>query len=103
MPEEAVRAYHGVLQAKGIPPRRSLEEDLGTTDMAMSYDGSAARHAVVEIRNNPLARTESKVATPEASGQPAAKDWPKLENGSPDFAHMDSAQRLAYDASRFGW
>ena len=27
-PEEAVRAYHGVLQGKGNTPHRSLEEDL---------------------------------------------------------------------------
>src|SRR5205814_6954723 len=37
-PEEAVRAYHGVLQAKGITPRLPLEKDLELTDQAMSYD-----------------------------------------------------------------
>lgn len=30
-PEEAVRAYHGELQSLGITPRRSLDDDLGTT------------------------------------------------------------------------
>src|SRR5438093_7908972 len=38
-PEEAVRAYHGVLQGKGIPPHRSLDEDLKLTDQSMSYNG----------------------------------------------------------------
>src|SRR6185369_5761871 len=54
-PEEAVRAYHGVLQAKGIQPHRSIGDDLKITDQTMSYDGSAARRASVEVRNNPLA------------------------------------------------
>src|SRR5204863_6446938 len=40
-PEEAVRAYHGVLQAKGIKPRLALEKDLELTDQAMSYNGSS--------------------------------------------------------------
>ena len=85
-PAEAVRAYHGVLQAQGIKPRRPLEEDLKLTDVAMSYDarGVKPRHTV-EIRNNPLA---SRAA------------WPQLGNGRPDFAHMTPAQRNAYDKAR---
>src|SRR6266705_901125 len=38
-PEEAVRAYHGVLQAKKIKPKLPLEKDLELTDQAMSYEG----------------------------------------------------------------
>src|SRR5205809_6964297 len=53
-PEEAVRAYHGVLQAKNIRPRRSLEEDLKLTDQAMSYQGSAT----LEGRGNPFAAAQ---------------------------------------------
>jgi hypothetical protein len=85
-PEEAVRAYHGVLQAKGIKPHRTLEHDLKVTDQSMSYDSSATRRASVEIRDNPLAHSEAA--------------WPKLANGLPDFANMSSAQRLAYDRAR---
>ena len=95
-PEEAVRAYHGVLQGKGIKPHRSLEEDLKTTDQAMSYDGNATRHATAEIRNNPLARTKTETAGKET----VATDWPKRADGGPDFERMNSAQRLAYDRSR---
>src|SRR6266513_1077401 len=47
-PEEAVRAYHGVLQAKNIRPHRSLEDDLELTDQAMSYEGSATQCATLE-------------------------------------------------------
>src|SRR5271157_2226456 len=59
-PEEAVRAYHGVLQAKGVQPHRSLEADLKITDQVMSYDGRAARRATAEIRNNPLAKAKTQ-------------------------------------------
>jgi hypothetical protein len=36
-PAEAVRAYHGELQALGIPPRRPLEDDQTLTDTTLSY------------------------------------------------------------------
>jgi hypothetical protein len=97
-PEEAVRAYHGVLQAKGIKPHRTLAEDSQTTDQAMSYDGSATKRATVEVRNNPLAKTKT-----ETTGQATvATNWPKRANGAPDFDSMTSEQRLAYDRARLG-
>jgi hypothetical protein len=114
-PEEAVRAYHGVLQAKGIRPHRSLEEDLKLTDQSMSYDGSAARRATAEIRNNPLATSTESRPAPTASTAPArngdlvvrvdgkpqeAEAWPVLPGGKPDFGRMTSEQRRAYDAWR---
>src|SRR5581483_10080982 len=37
--EEAVRAYHGVLQNLGIRPQRSLEEDMQLQTGVMSYGG----------------------------------------------------------------
>ena len=95
-PEEAVRAYHGVLQGKNIKPHRSLEDDLKRTDQTMSYDGSARRRATVEVRNNPLAG-----AKPESGGKTAIEIvWPKRADGSPDFERMTSLERLAYDQAR---
>jgi len=91
-PEEAVHAYHGVLQGKGIKPHRTLAEDLQLTDQAMSYDGNASRRVTVEIRGNPLARKS-------AAG---AADWPKLADGTPDFNRMTSVQRQVYDNWRLG-
>lgn len=41
-PEDAVRAYHGVLQKLGIRPQRSLEEDLTLKTNVMSYGGGTA-------------------------------------------------------------
>ncbi len=40
-PEEAVRAYHGVLQGLGIRPQRELKDDLLETSQAGSYGGGA--------------------------------------------------------------
>ena len=89
-PEEAVRAYHGVLQGKGITPHRPLEDDLKLTDQAMSYDGSAARR-VTSAPAPPIANRQSPATNPE---------WPKREGGSPDFAKMTGAERAAYDRWR---
>jgi hypothetical protein len=100
-PEEAVRAYHGVLQGKGIKPHRSLEDDLRLTDQSMSYDGRAARRSSAEVRNNPLAAARSTSSSSEiADRQSPMADWPKLANGKPDFEKMNSQQRAAYHQSR---
>ncbi len=135
-PEEAVRAYHGVLQARGIKPHRPLEKDLELTDPVMSYGGGRAR-TMVEVGQNPLATAagpqskaedrppgdkirspKSEVRNPAPDGAPPVTDsppaahpgprasdspapaWPVRADGSPDFARMTSAQRLAYDAWR---
>src|SRR5262249_14422259 len=41
-PEEAVKAYHGVLQQLKIKPQRSLADDLTLQTGVMSYGGSSA-------------------------------------------------------------
>jgi hypothetical protein len=102
-PEEAVRAYHGVLQAKGIRPHRPLEEDLQLTDPAMQYDAGAARRALSLPPARPAAGAATRRAadaTPKPKPAPPAADWPKRPDGSPDFEKMTSAQRLAYDRWR---
>jgi hypothetical protein len=82
-PEEAVRAYHGVLRGKNIQPKLPLEKDLQLTDLSMSYDATAAARATVTIRDNPL-----------ASPAPARQD------GAPDFDRMSAEQRRSYDKDR---
>src|SRR5665213_1516923 len=69
-PEEAVRAYHGILQASKITPKLSLEQDLLLTDQSMSYDGAAAARATVVIQNNPLAKAPQKNGFDIAGGRP---------------------------------
>ena len=99
-PEEAVRAYHSVLQNKGIAPNRPLEKDLELTDQAMSYDSSATKRSTVTVTNNPLAGTTSRNTQTVSSNNGNVADWPKRPDGAPDFAQMNSAQRLAYDLTR---
>src|SRR6185503_20018311 len=98
-PEEAVRAYHGVLQGKSLRPHRALEEDLKLTDQSMSYDGSAARRSTVPMRNNPLGASGSESHNPKSEIR-KNNGWPTLPNGKPDFATMTSAERFQYDAQR---
>jgi hypothetical protein len=83
-PEEAVRAYHGVLQGKGIKPHRSLEEDSKFTEQSMSYDGAGSKTKSVQVHRT----TSPGVA------------WTKHMDGAPDFSKMTSEQRVAYDAAR---
>jgi hypothetical protein len=45
-PEEAVAAYHGVLQTLGIPPLRSLNDDMQLTDAAVSYGGNGGTKVI---------------------------------------------------------
>jgi hypothetical protein len=77
-PEEAVHAYHGVLQSKGITPKCPLQDDLQLTDQAMSY-GEGESRTVVAMRNNPLAA---------------------MRNGAPDFEKMTRDERAAYHRDR---
>lgn len=99
-PEEAVRAYHGILAIKKIKPRLALEKDLELTEAAMSYGGGNSRASVI-ITGNPLAQQSSAKDGTEATRLPSpALSWPSLPSGAPDFEKMNPAQRRAYDQRR---
>lgn len=99
-PEEAVRAYHGVLAAKKIKPKLSLEKDLELTDQAMSYDAGARSGSTVTVRNNPLAGGNMAATPDPVPRSGAALSWPVLPSGAPDFGKMNSQQRRDYDLHR---
>lgn len=100
-PEEAVRAYHGVLEARKIKPKLPLEKDLELTDQAMNYDASARNSSVVNIRANPLPGAALQATSHNAPNEPSATpQWPVGPNGKPDFVKMNSQQRRAYDRHR---
>src|SRR3989442_885769 len=85
-PDEAVRAYHALLQAKKIKPKLPLEKDLEVTDQAMSYNGSARPRSSVPVRNNPLTRgsaTAGNRAGPEPRTSPLAPLNPQPSTPSP--------------------
>ena len=102
-PEEAVHAYHSVLQKKKIQPKLPLEKDLVLTEAAMSYGGGNTR-STVTVANNPLHNSGSKPTNAAASngsaGDASANGWPVFANGAPDFDKMTPAQRRAYDLAR---
>jgi hypothetical protein len=112
-PEEAVRAYHGILQAKNIQAKLPLEKDLELTDQSMSYDGSATRSSVA-ITNNPLYHSvpSGRRREGEAPDEPAREDacppakapsrltWATHANGAPDFEAMNAEERRTYHQDR---
>jgi hypothetical protein len=110
-PEEAVRAYHGVLQSRQIKPKLPLEQDLVLTDQSMSYGGETRNRVIVSGPSNPV---KSKPAAPkdtpqtepkrivEKAADAATQPWQKKSDGQPDFSQMTSTQRQAYDRARLG-
>ena len=96
-PEEAVHAYHGVLQGKGITPKLSLEKDLQLTEQSMRYEDEGGKTNVT-MPANPLA----KQTKPNSEATLVDGTWPTKANGRPDFAAMTPGQRLAYHSQRLG-
>jgi hypothetical protein len=78
--EEAVRAYHGVLQKLGIKPQRPLEEDLQLQTNIMSYGGNG------------------KMISVSASN---GKGTVQISSSEPDFSNMTAAQKIAYQKARW--
>jgi len=105
-PEEAVRAYHGVLQRLGIKPRLPLEKDMELTNPAVSYGGASAG-APIQVANpagqaqapRPAAAASTHAAA--ASASPAAGgDFPRTPEGQYDFSRFTPEQRLRYHQQR---
>src|SRR6266699_1122776 len=109
-PEEAVRAYHGVLQTAKIKPKLPLEQDLQLTDQSMRYDENAARRSIVSVHANPLAGAKvarspekrERPTSPPAAPAAEAVGWPRRADGAPDFEKMTPGQRRAFDQARLG-
>jgi hypothetical protein len=83
--EEAVRAYHGVLQQLGIRPHRSLEEDMRLQTGVMSYGGNGV---VTSVPFGPSANPTAPPAKPAS-------------NGAVDFQKMTPAQKIAYHKAKW--
>lgn len=102
-PEEAVRAYHGVLQGLGIKPLRSLDDDMKLQTGVMSYGGSSATTVPVAVGASAVPAAAPRKMTPAPKPAAAATTggaYPRKADGSPDFAAMNPAQRLAYHRER---
>lgn len=103
-PEEAVKAYHSVLQKLGVSPTRTLQEDLTFQTAVMSYGRSsttisipASKPPEAESSQTVAKPTQPTVAKPAVAVVPAE---PKKSTDKPDFARMTSEQRLQYHLER---
>jgi hypothetical protein len=110
-PEDAVRAYHGVLERLGIKPQRKLDDDLVLQTSVMSYGGGStvvvpARMPTTLHKAATAGRGPASKPTAQAAGKCdcGCKDKPTetsvSANGQPDFAHMTQAEKLAYNQAR---
>jgi hypothetical protein len=95
-PEEAVRAYHGMLQGLGIRPVRPLDKDMQLTSGIAAYGGSG-RTISIGKKGTGKTGTESDFGRLKSESVPV---FPRRPDGSPDFARMSSDQRLAYHRRR---
>ena len=82
-PQEAVRAYHAVLEKLGIPPHRSLEDDLVLQATQTSYG---------ESKDQPTGSETKSPAAPSA----------KPKHAAPDFGRMSSQEKADYFRQRLG-
>jgi hypothetical protein len=93
--EEAVKAYHAVLQGLGITPNRSLKDDMNLQTNIMSYGGNG------KVVSLPPAKKDcgcgcngAGTCGTKAVAQPSA-------NGQPDFTKMTPAEKIAYHRARW--
>ncbi len=103
--EEAVKAYHGVLQQLGIKPHRSLQDDMVLQTNVMNYGGNGATVSVPPKANGQAPNAEAKhracacQCTAKKAKEPTAPV--KGSNGEPDFTKMTAAQKVAYHRARW--
>jgi hypothetical protein len=98
-PEEAVRAYHGVLQRLGITPQRALEDDLKLQTNVMSYSSSG----VSVPANVPSSKPDGKHSDCGCGGsqpQECSCSGQPHSTASPDFSKMTRAEKLAYNKAK---
>jgi hypothetical protein len=82
--EEAVKAYHGVLQQLGVKPLRSLEEDMVLQTNVMSYAASG-----------------TTVSAPVKKKIDTIMSGMTKTGAEPDFTKMTPAQKVAYQKARW--
>jgi len=113
LPEEAVRAYHGVLERLKIKPQRKLADDLELHSGVMSYGGS--QQVTVPAGMPKSAAKKQSVAQPTAGTSTPAHDCgcggsdpakcecdshDHADHGKPDFSKMTVAEKLAYNQAK---
>jgi len=104
-PEDAVRAYHAVLEKLNIPPQRSLADDLTLQTGVMSYGGRSTV-SVPAVGVSAIAPAASAHDCGCGGPSKAACGCQKATSQStpgpvaPDFSRMTQAEKLAYNKAR---
>jgi hypothetical protein len=110
--EDAVKAYHGVLQKLKITPKRTLDEDMQLQTNVMSYAGSgkvisvpkavavSSQKQAVSSQLSAVSQAKTKKKDCKCGGDCCSSSYPKLASGEPDFAKMTTAQKVAYHAEQ---
>ena len=99
-PVEAVKAYHGELEKLKIKPKRSLEDDLKTTNVSLSYNDKS------EVSMTGADKSESKTQTSglwrrgyfAKTAETAKEEKPFDRN--PDFSKMTQQEKLQWNLER---
>ncbi len=119
-PEEAVRAYHGVLEKLGVKPLRRLEDDLVLQTGVMSYGGGSTASVPAGVPaggggvghdcacgGSEPAKCQCQHEVEPSPGAKPAGTTPRAEraaavsaNGRPNFAGMSQAEKLAWNRAQ---
>jgi hypothetical protein len=111
-PEEAVKAYHGVLQRLNVKPHRSLADDMELQTAVMNYGGNGKVVSVPPLTPRPPLpqRREGEQAAAAAcqcacpcNGEAKKPEAQAREasNGSVDFTKMTPAEKIAYHKAKW--
>lgn len=115
-PEDAVRAYHAVLEKLNLRPQRSLADDLVLQTGVMSYGGSSSAVVPAAISSGVIAGAGGPAghehprgaghgdcgcggSSKSECGCPSAAK-PVESSPPPDFNRMSQAEKLAYNQAR---
>src|SRR5262249_48303355 len=100
--EEAVRAYHGVLQQLGIKPHRSLEDDMKLQTSVMSYGGNGrVISAPASSHGQPRAIAPARAKKDCGCGCNGACATNTTAAGEPDFKKMTQAEKIAWHKAKW--
>jgi hypothetical protein len=96
-PEDAVAAYHDVLQKLGIKPYRSLEKDMELTNPVMGYARSGGSRVSVAVPSSIHSTGMTKPDMSHPSINLPSDEYPRKPNGDFDFARFTQDQRLRFN------
>ncbi len=109
-PVEAVKAYHGDLQKLKITPKRSLEDDLKTTAVSLSYNEKKSAVSMTGADKDASSASEKSAAAPQKAARKSFFDVHKEEREqteqnkfksyAPDFSKMTQEEKFQWNLER---